>query len=101
MQRCGTQLAPQQAMKFYGDKGRIEIELPFNPLPDQVARISVDGVSEEVPPCDQYTIQGDLFSRAVHEKTPVPVPLEDSLRNMKAIDAVFRAAETGRWEEVA
>jgi hypothetical protein len=25
--------------------------------------------------------------------------LEDSLHNMAAIDAVARAAETGRWEE--
>jgi hypothetical protein len=28
----------------------------------------------------------------------VPVPLEDSIANMKVIEAVFRSAETGRWE---
>jgi len=30
--------------------------------------------------CDQYTIQGDLFSQAVREGGEVPTPLEDSLR---------------------
>jgi hypothetical protein len=27
------------------------------------------------------------------------VPLEDALKNMAVIDAVFRSAETGRWEQ--
>ena len=50
--------------------------------------------------CDQYTIQGDLFSRAILENGPVPVPLEDSVRNMAVIDAVVAAAASGRWEAV-
>ena len=50
------------------------------------------------PVCDQYTIQGDLFSKAVLEGTEVPEPLEDSIRNMECIEAVFRSAESGRWE---
>jgi predicted dehydrogenase len=54
---------------------------------------------EEFAPCDQYTIQGELFSRAILEGGQPPVPLEDSLRNMAVIDAIFRAAETGQWEE--
>jgi hypothetical protein len=28
----------------------------------------------------------------------VPVPLEDAVRNMAVIDALFRSAESGRWE---
>jgi predicted dehydrogenase len=56
---------------------------------------------EEFPPCDQYTIEGDLFSRAIREHTAPPVPLEDALKNMAVIDAVFRSAETGNWEEPA
>ena len=56
---------------------------------------------EEFPACDQYTIQGDLFSRAIREGGQPPVPLEDAARNMAVIDAVFRSAETGRWESPA
>jgi predicted dehydrogenase len=57
-------------------------------------------VVEEFPGCDQYTLEGDAFARAVLDKTPPPVPLEDALANMLAIDAVFRSAESGKWETV-
>ena len=56
---------------------------------------------EELPACDQYTIQGDLFSRAIREGGEPPVPLEDAVRNMAVIDAVFLAAETGRKQRPA
>jgi hypothetical protein len=55
---------------------------------------------EEFQVCDQYTIQGDLFSRAVREGSEVPTPLEESLHNMAAIEALFRSAESSCWEQV-
>jgi predicted dehydrogenase len=104
---CSTQLVPYQRMQFLGTKGRIEIEIPFNAPNDRPCRIFIDdgrdvhagGVSTETfPTCDQYTIQGDVFSRAIRGDGDVPVPLEDAIRNMAVIEAVFRSAETGRWE---
>ena len=74
---------------------------------DRPCRIFIDdgrdvfggGVSkEEFGVCDQYTIQGDAFSRAIREGGEVPVPVEDAIKNMSVIDAVFRSAESGRWE---
>ena len=55
--------------------------------------------TETIPACNQYTIQGDLFSRAIHEDGEVPVPLEDAIKNMAVIDAVFRSGASGQWEE--
>ena len=104
---CGTQIVPYQRMQFFGTKGRIEIKIPFNAPNDRPCEILVDdgrdvfgsGVTAEIiPTCDQYTIQGDAFSSAIREGSEVPVPLEDALANMAAIEAVFRSAETGRWE---
>jgi predicted dehydrogenase len=104
---CSTQLVPYQRMQILGTKGRIEIEIPFNAPNDRPCRIFIDdgrdvhagGVTTETfPTCDQYTIQGDAFSRAIRGDGDVPVPLEDSIRNMAVIEAVFRSAETGRWE---
>jgi predicted dehydrogenase len=104
---CGTQMVPYQRMQFFGTRGRIEIEIPFNAPADRPTRIFVDDGSDifgsgveliEFAPCDQYTIQGDLFSRAVREGTEQPIPLEDALKNMAVIDAVFRSAGSGRWE---
>ena len=100
---CSTQLAPYQRVQFFGTRGRIEVEVPFNAPNDRPTRIFIvdgDGRVEtrEFPACDQYTIQGDLFSRAVRENSAQPVPLEDAVANMATIDAVFRSAESGRWE---
>jgi predicted dehydrogenase len=105
---CGTQQVPYQRMHLFGTRGRIEVEIPFNAPPDRPTRLFVDDgsslfgdsiVVEELPVSDQYTIQGDLFSRAILADGPVPVPLEDALKNMAVIEAVFRSAETGRWEQ--
>jgi predicted dehydrogenase len=105
---CGTQLVPHQRMQFFGTKGRIEVEIPFNAPKDRPSRIFIDdgsdifggGVStEEFPRCDQYTIQGDVFSRAIREGGEVPVSVEGAIKNMAVIDAIFRSAESGKWEK--
>jgi predicted dehydrogenase len=105
---CGTQSVPNQGMQFFGTTGRIEVEIPFNALP--ASRIRIDtgvdligsGITvEEFAPCNQYTIQGDAFSRAIRENTRPPVPLEDAFQNMAVIDAIFRSAESGKWESPA
>ena len=106
---CGTQLVPYQRVQFLGTRGRIEIEIPFNAPIDRSTRIVVDEgdlfgadrVTEEFPICDQYTLQGDQFSKAILEDTEVPVPLEEAIRNMKVIEAIFRSAESGLWEAIA
>ncbi len=104
---CSMQLVPYQRMQFLGTKGRIEIEIPFNAPKDRPCRILIDdgrdlfggGVTtESFPVCDQYTLQGDAFSRAVREGTDVPVPLEDAVKNMAVIEAIFRSAQSGKWE---
>lgn len=95
-----TQVLWNQSMKFFGTAGRIELPIPFNPPSMEISRIRVNDETEEFAPCDQYTIQGDVFSRAIQTGVAPPVPLEDSLRNMAVIDAVFRAAESGQWETV-
>jgi predicted dehydrogenase len=103
---CSTQLVPFQRMQVFGTKGRIELEIPYNIPPDRPSRIFVDDGSqlagrsarlEQFPTADQYTIQGDAFSRAILENGDVPVSLENALANMRVIDAIFRAGENGQW----
>jgi predicted dehydrogenase len=98
---CSTQLTPYQRTNIFGTKGSIDIEIPVNTPPNQATRIFVDGELEEIAPCDQYTIQGDLFSRAILDDGPVPVPIEDAVMNMAVIDAIMRSAKSGRWESPA
>jgi predicted dehydrogenase len=105
---CATQIGYSQRMIFFGTKGRIEIDRPINPTLDEPSKILIDDnpadptgqglATERIPVCNQFTIQADLFSLAVREGGEVAVPLEDSLQNMAVIDALFRSAESGRWE---
>ena len=53
---------------------------------------------ETFPVCDQYTLQGDAFSKAVLEGGEVPVPIEDAIANMAVIDAIFASGKSGMWE---
>lgn len=104
----GMQVVYHQTMQFFGAKGRIEVEVPFGPPIDKPARILIDDganlyaagstVVETVPPCNQFTIQGDEFSKAIRGAGEVPNPLEDAIRNMAVIEAVYRSAETSKWE---
>jgi predicted dehydrogenase len=98
---CSTQLVPFQRANLFGTEGRVEIEIPFNAPPDRPCRLwhqrghTTKEITLEV--CDQYTIQGDLFAKAVLEDGPVPTPLEDALANMRSIEAVFQSARRGTW----
>jgi len=104
---CSTQLVHFQRMQFLGTLGRMEIQYPINPLNDQPSQILIDEakiaggpvLSETFEYADQFTIQGDLFSKAIRENGVVAVPIEDSIRNVAVIEAVFRSAESGKWEK--
>jgi predicted dehydrogenase len=98
---CSTQIAPAQRVVAICEQARIEVEIPFNAPPDRPCRIFIDSGAdlsggsrreETFAVCDQYSIQGDEFSRAVLGLRPVPVPLEDSLKTMRVIEAVVASA---------
>ena len=103
---CSTQLVPFQRIQLLGTRGRIEIPIPFNAPPDHPTRLFLDDGSDpagsgvetqEFETCDQYTLQGDLFSRAVLDGRAAPYPLEDSVLNMQVIDGLVHAAAGRTW----
>jgi predicted dehydrogenase len=98
---CSTQLTPYQRVNILGTEGRIEIEIPVNAPPDRSTKVwihtktgSEEAVFEAV---DQYTVQGDLFSQAILNNSDVPITLEDSINNMRVIEAVFESSENNSW----
>lgn len=104
---CATQLAPYQRMQFFGSRGRVEVEIPFNIPPENPTRIFIDDGMNlyganietiEIPAANQYSIQGDLFSKAIIENSEQAITLEDSVKNAAVIDAVFRAADSAKRE---
>jgi len=95
---CSTRLAPYQRMIFHGTERKIEVLIPFNAPNDTPTQILVGDETIEIPVCDQYEIQGSLFSEAIRENREQPIPLEDAISNMAVIDAVFKSASTNLWE---
>ncbi len=98
---CATQLAPFQRVNIFGTDGQIEIKIPFNAPPNRPCKIAYQHGNESgeiyFDICDQYKIQGDLFSKAILHDSEVPTPLDDAVANMKVIDALIKSAENGTW----
>jgi len=98
---CSTQMAPHQYAKILGTDGRIDIEFPFTPPADRPVKINFQAGSKinqlVFDACSQHTIQGDLFSQAILNNTPVPTPLEDGVANMRVIERIFESSKRGSW----
>jgi predicted dehydrogenase len=95
---CSTRAEDYQRVHIFGSDGRIEIEIPFNIPPDVDTRLFVtrrdangNASTETVTfsPADQYTIQAELFARAILEDRPVPVHADDAVANMRVLEAVL------------
>jgi predicted dehydrogenase len=104
-----TQLVPYQRVQALGTKGRLEIQIPFNAPQGEATRIFVDNGTSlddssaktvELPPSDQYQLQGEAFSRAVRGLAPLAYGVDDAVMNMRILDALYRAERTGLWESV-
>ncbi len=114
----GTQHVPYQRVHVFGTTGHIEIEIPFNAPNNRPCRIHIDDgfvgapdftVAENsedrretisLPQTNHYTEQWQAFSKAIRSGTPIQNDMTSAVANMRVIDAIFRSAETQRWEGV-
>ncbi|MBB5751821.1 Gfo/Idh/MocA family protein [Prosthecomicrobium pneumaticum] len=104
-----TQLSPYQTTQVIGTKGRIEVPVSLNAPQGEATRILVDlkgpldpepPRTEEIAPCDQYTLQAEAAARIFLGEEEAEFPIEDAVRNMRVIDALYRSTETGAWQTV-
>jgi predicted dehydrogenase len=100
-----TQLVSHQKMTFFGEKKKLEIEIPFNAPNDRETNTFIDDgdlfqanrQKKSFDICDQYTIQGEMFSEAILTNSDVPVTLEDAYHNAAVIEAIFKSARENAW----
>ena len=96
---------------FYTVIGRNgTIEVPRAIIPGQGDRISETLIVvsdtrgartvEEIPDVDQYQLMVEAFAEAVIKGDPVPLGNDDTIANMKVLDAFARAARSGKAEPV-
>lgn len=103
-----TQASPYQRVHVLGTKMELEIIIPFNaPLGEATSmKINTGDITLksdqwiEIPPCDQYQLQGEEFTTAVLNDTEVPVTLEDAHDHSRIITALFEAAKKEEWVEI-
>jgi predicted dehydrogenase len=95
-----TRAESDQRVHVSGTEGRISVGIPFNVPPDRPTEVFLtsggdppvapDTETIAFEPADPYRVQAERFARAVLDEEPVPIPTEDSIANMRAIDEIFR-----------
>ncbi|WP_117193120.1 Gfo/Idh/MocA family protein [Rhizobium terrae] len=101
-----TQMAARQIMVFHGTEGYIEVKSPFNAVRWGAEEIELTNQNHAVsqifrfPDSRQYKRQAEAFARAVSGEGTEVVTLENSLKNQKFIDAIYRAGKHDGWEKV-
>ena len=62
---------------------------------------SVVMVRREVfAPCDQYALEAEAFAQAIITGKALPYGVEDGIRTMRVLDAIFASEEAGGWAMV-
>src|SRR5690606_22057311 len=102
-----TQLALRQTMAFHGDAGLVEVAAPFNAgtYEHHVVTLSDRHRGESqvfrFAGAQQYRLQVEAFARAAQGGDAHVFTLEESVKNQKVVDAIFRAGDRdGGWEPI-
>ena len=104
---CGGSMVAHQRVELFGDRGRMQLDVPFTPRATERCRIVIDdgtrsdGLIVEIEAANQYTLQGERFSAAIRGVGDAPSSIDNAIANMAVIDALFRSSETRRWEDIA
>jgi predicted dehydrogenase len=102
-----TQSTPYQRVHMVGTKARLTVEIPFNAPQGGAMKLYLDNGKKfadksaktiKLSKADQYQLEAESFSRCVQGKEQLVFGVDDAIRQMRVIDAIFRAERSGRWE---
>jgi predicted dehydrogenase len=98
-----------QHFAILGSKGWLRAEFPFSHSVPSACRLFIGHDKSigtqpareiEFPALNQYSLQGERFSRLVRGEAVEQHPLEIAIANMRVIDAVFRSGRSASWDRV-
>ena len=98
-----------QHVEIIGTKGWIRSDYPFahaNPtsctlfIGDSTSIGAKSAKTVQFDPVNQYSLQGDHFSKQVRGRIVAQRTLEDTLENMYVIEALHRSIVSRKWESV-
>ena len=102
---CSVATATNFSFTLYGSKGLAEVSKPdlrsfrFVPTSDRPPTGAVMAPPDEVSEhgaFDMLNAELTEFARAIREKKPYPIPLDDILHGMSVFDAIVRSAKSGK-----
>ena len=91
----------------YGNKGWAEVRDKAHPEAPQGWTLSVKrrgeqySTSKEFAPANAVLANLEAFADAAAGRVPYPVPQEQMIANVSALESIFRSARSGKVEEVA
>jgi predicted dehydrogenase len=91
---CSFGQPNRQHLEIVGTKGILEIDkfvLPEN----EIGEIRVNGVSEKTVAADKYQLMVEQFVRAARGEEPLAYDMNNSIGNMKVLDALEKSARSG------
>jgi predicted dehydrogenase len=101
-----TKSQKSQSVMIEGSHGRIVLTHPFycEPHGTRFAKLMAEGGDQEVQfsgEINHFTLMLDALCGAILHNQPVPLPLSDSIANMKVIDAAFRSHQKKGWIDLS
>ena len=100
---CSMEQEPRHDIIIHGSRGWISIADPFNCPPDVATKVTIGTGGDHHPhassietltisPANQYGLQATALADAILSGGPSPLPLEDSIANMRLLERLFAAA---------
>ncbi len=96
---CSIRAEPDQRVMIHGTDGRIAIEIPFNIPSDRETAISIAAGGDPpvapaierltFPAADPYAVETERFAAAIIGGSPVPIPPDDAVANLRVIETVL------------
>jgi predicted dehydrogenase len=93
---CGTSLANRDELEAVGSEGSLYLDDPWHCY-EPVIELRREGKSEriELEPVDSYRLELENLADAIAGEAPLLLGREDALGQARAIEALFRSADSG------
>lgn len=105
-----TDMAAAQHLHVVGERGAIDLPLPYVPHHESESTIAVDRARaldrcaperQAFAPAAQYECEVSNVSRVIRGESAPYFDIHDAIANMRLLDALFASGESGTWQDVA
>jgi D-xylose 1-dehydrogenase (NADP+, D-xylono-1,5-lactone-forming) len=94
---AGLALATREMLEVVGDEGTIRLTDPWHIVSPGIDLIRESATERiEIEPADSYRLEAENMSAAIRGEAPLLLDRADAIGPAKAIESLYRAADTGQ-----